>query len=241
MRAEVASAKVEFRTVAYPFETPSLSVRLPVRRIREWQVLDEGRFMPDPPLAATPTGERAEIEFVPYATTLQRITCFPDTEPRERLATVAAYSNGELFPYDDAKPLAVQVFAPEKWTDKDFRKLYRVPPRQPDVFFDLGALFAGQPIAGKMTYLLFRVWSDRDAKMATWCLSAGYDVQAFIGGKEVYATDGMTEGLRMAPAWIDHPVKKGYNYMLVKLARPGYVTKQYPQFWGAKLEVFSKE
>ena len=53
--------------------------------------------------------------------------------------------------------------------------------------------------------------------------------------------DGMTEGLRMAPAWIDHPVKKGYNYMLVKLARPGYVTKQYPQFWGAKLEVFSKE
>ena len=67
------------------------------------------------------------------------------------------------------------------------------------------------------------------------------DDRRFIGGKEVYATDGMTEGLRMAPAWIDHPVKKGYNYMLVKLARPGYVTKQYPQFWGAKLEVFSKE
>ena len=241
MKAAVASAKVEFRTVAYPFETPSLSVKLPVRRIREWQVLDEGRFMPDPPLAATPTGERAEIEFVPYATTLQRITCFPDTEPRERLATGAAYCNGELFPYDDSKPLAAQVFAPETWTDKQFRSLYCVPPRQPDVFFDLGAQFAGQPVAGKMTYLLFRVWSDRDAERATWCLSAGYEVQAFIGGKEVYATDGMTEGLRMAPAWIDHPVKRGYNYMLVKLARPGYVTKQYPQFWGAKLEVFSRK
>ena len=241
MKAAVASAKVEFRTVAYPFETPSLSVKLPVRRIREWQVLDEGRFMPDPPLAATPTGERAEIEFVPYATTLQRITCFPDTEPRERLATVAAYCNGELFPYDDSKPLAAQVFAPETWTDKQFRSLYRVPPRQPDVFFDLGAQFAGQPVAGKMTYLLFRVWSDRDAERATWCLSAGYEVQAFIGGKEVYATDGMTEGLRMAPVWIDHPVKRGYNYMLVKLARPGYVTKQYPQFWGAKLEVFNRK
>ena len=241
MKAAVASAKVEFRTVAYPFETPSLSVKLPVRRIREWQVLDEGRFMPDPPLAATPTGERAEIEFVPYATTLQRITCFPDTEPRERLATVAAYCNGELFPYDDSKPLAAQVFAPETWTDKQFRSLYRVPPRQPDVFFDLGALFAEQHVAGKMTYLLFRVWSDRDAERATWCLSAGYEVQAFIGGKEVYATDGMTEGLRMAPAWIDHPVKRGYNYMLVKLACPGYVTKQYPQFWGAKLEVFNRK
>ena len=42
----------------------------------------------------------------------------------------------------------------------------------------------------------------------------------------------------MAPSWIKHPVKKGYNYMLVKLAHPAYVTKQYPQFWGAKLEVF---
>ena len=234
----VAKAKVEFLPAAYPFETPSLRVRLPVRRIREWQVLDEGRFMPDPPLCVHPTGERAELDFVPYATTLQRITCFPDTEPRERLATVAAYCNGELFPYASERALAEQVFPPETWSDKDFRKLYRVPPRQADLFFDLGAHFAGQDTAGKMTYLLFRVWSDRDADEAVWCLSAGYEVQAFIDGREVYRTDGMTEGLRMAPSWIKHPVKKGYNYMLVKLARPAYVTKQYPQFWGAKLEVF---
>ena len=236
--AAVANAKVAFGKSDYPFETPAMSVTLPVRRIREWQVLDEGRFMPDPPLCATPTGERAEIAFVPYATTLQRITCFPDTEPRERLATVAAYCCGDLFPYREDVPLADQVFAPETWSDTDFRRLYRVPPRQSGVYFDLGAMFQGQAIAGRMTYLLFRVWSDRDEEKATWCLSAGYDVQAFIGGREVYRTDGMTEGVGMAPVWIDHPVVKGYNYMLVKLARPNYVTKQYPPFWGAKLEVF---
>ncbi len=237
-RAAVAGAKVSFRKVDYPFETPSMVVKLPVRRIREWQVLEEGRFMPDPPLSATPTGERAEIAFVPYATTLQRITCLPDTEPRERLATVAAYCSGELFPYDDTRPLAEQVFEPERWSDTVFRRLYRVPPRQADLYFDLGAMFQGQAVEGKMAYLLFRVWSDRDEGNATWCLSAGYDVQAFIGGREVHRTDGMTEGVRMAPVWIGHPVVKGYNYMLVKLARPGYVTKQYPQFWGAKLDVF---
>ena len=238
IKKAVAAAKVEFRTVKYPFETPAMSVKLPVRRIREWQVLDEGRFMPDPPLCAHPTGERAELEFVPYATTLARITCLPDTEERERLATVAAYCNGELFPYDDTRPLAEQVFAPESWTDKQFRKLYRVPPRHADVFFDLGAQFQGQDVAGKLAYLLFRVWSDRASEKAAWCLAAGYEVQAFIDGKEVYRTDGITEGLRMAPVWIRHPVRKGYNYLLVKMARPASLTKQYPQLWGAKLDVF---
>lgn len=239
MRAAVAAAKVEFRAVGYPFEEPALSVKLPVRRIREWQTLDEGRFMPDPPLVAHPTGERAEIEFVPYATTLQRITCFADTEGRERLPVVAAYSNGELFPYDPGKPLAAQSFEPEKWGVRDYTSRYRVPPRHPDLFFDVGALFQGEKIDGKLTYLTFRVWSDRDEADATWCLSAGYRVQAFIDGHEVYSADGISEGLWMAPAWIRHPVKKGYNYMTVKLAHPEMWTMdQYPRFWGAKLEVF---
>ena len=240
MKAAVAAAKVEFRKVGYPFEEPALAVRLPVRRIREWQTLDEGRFMPDPPLVAHPTGERAEIEFVPYATTLQRITCFADTEGRERLPVVAAYSNGELFPYDPGKPLADQSFEPEKWGPRDYTSRYQVPPRHPDLFFDVGAFFQGRKTECTLTYLTFRVWSDRDEANATWCLSAGYRVQAFIDGREVYAADGISEGLWMAPVWIRHPVKKGYNYMTVKLAHPGmWSMDQYPRLWGARLVVFA--
>ena len=238
VRAAVASAKVEFSKVDYPFEEPAVRLRIPVRRIREWQVLDEQRFMPDPPLFAHPTGERAEIEFVPYATTLQRITCFADLMPRKPLPTVAAYCNGEMFKCDYSKPLSAQVFPPESWTDKDFRRLYQVPPRQTDLFFDLGALFMGKRPQGQLTYLTFRVWSDEDAEDAVWGLSASFDCQAILDGQTVYETDGMTEGVRMAPVWIRHPVRKGYNYMLVKLAYPDWLTAQYPPFWGAKLQVF---
>lgn len=239
MRNAVANAKVKFRKVAYPFEEPAVRVKLPVCRIREWQTLDQERFMPDPPLFPHPTGDRAKIEFVPYATTLQRITCFADTEKRVLLPTVAAYCCGELYPYDQWKPLAEQVYEPESWNDKQFRSLYCIPPRHPDCFYDVGARFAGKDVNGKLTYLVFRVWSDEDDANATWCLNADYEVQAFIDGHEVYRTDGVNGGILMAPVWIRHAVVRGYNYMLVKLSRPAWLmADQYPTFWGAKLQVF---
>ena len=51
-----------------------------MREIREWQSLSEGRFTPPVPLFTTPTGRKATLDFVPYATTLTRITAFPDTD-----------------------------------------------------------------------------------------------------------------------------------------------------------------
>lgn len=152
-RLDVSGLKVERRAGAYPFETPTLAIRVPVRKILEWQTLDYGRFTPQPPLCAHPTDERGvEIALVPYATTTTRITCFPDCVNRVRLPVVAAYTSGESYPFDPGRPV---------------------------------------------------------------------------------------EGLMMAPQWFGHKVRKGYNYLLVKVGNCTW-TGQFRSEWGARLEVFRK-
>ena len=116
------SFAAEPRPFKDPYSEPAFAVRVPVAEIREWQVLDGQRFMPDPPLYAHPTGKTREIELVPYATTLARVTCFPDATPRRQLPVVAAYTPGECYLFDERKPLSEQAFAPEHWTDKSRRR-----------------------------------------------------------------------------------------------------------------------
>lgn len=224
----------ERRESAYPFETPSSVLRVPVGEIREWQTLDEQRFTPPVPMFTHPTGAKREIELVPFATTLARVTAFPDLEKREPLFVVAAYAS-DAYDYDPKKPLRKQKAEPETkpWTDLDFRHRPLVQ-RTPQCFFDLGGHFGANK--NKFAYLMFRFWSDK-AGLATYSLAASNAVQAFIGGKEVFLHDGIFEGEMMEPEWFRHRVKKGYNYLLLKLATPGK-QGQYRREWGAKLEVF---
>lgn len=223
----------------YPFEFPALKLRVPVRKIREWQVLDEERFTPDPPLFAHLADEKATIELVPYATTTTRITCFPDGVKRVKLPVVAAYTSGESYPFDPYRPLAAQTNAVETWSVRDFTGRYDIPQRTPEMWFDLMHRYPEGKKGGRLAYLLFRVWSDRDGA-ATFCLGAANAYQAWIGGEEVACEPGPVEGVMMAPQWFDHRVKKGYNYVLVKVGNMTW-TGQFRSEWGAKLEVFRTE
>ena len=241
-RLDVANLKLETVKSGYPFETPNLKLRVPVKVIREWQTLDEQRFTPDPPLYTHPTGEEKTIELVPYATTTTRITCFPDAVERVQLPVVAAYTSGKWHPYTPApwKSIAKQSFEEEQWTPKQFTGLYRVPQRTPEIYFDLKSFFPSEkPFTSQLAYLLFRVWSDVDGE-ATFCLGAANAYQVFIDGKEILREEGPVEGLMMAPQWFDHPVKKGYNYVLVKVGCGSWMG-QFRNEWGAKLEVFRKK
>ncbi len=230
---------VERRASAFPFEQPTFAVKIPVREIKEWQVLDEQRFMPDPPLYTHPTGKTREIELVPYATTLGRITCFPDTAPRRQLPVVAAYTTGACYDFDPARPLAEQVYDPEGWTDRQFRKLYKVPQRNANLFFDFFNYFGAE--TNKLTYALFRVWSDEVGE-ATFCIGAANRWQAFMDGEEIASSgDGWVEGEMMAPFWVKHAVRKGYNYLLLKVATTGTRIGQFRREWGAKVEAFRVE
>ncbi|MBQ3288671.1 MAG: glycoside hydrolase family 127 protein [Kiritimatiellae bacterium] len=238
---EIAKAelKAEFVPSEYPFEHPNLVVKVPMREIREWQGLSEGRFTPAVPLFTHATGRKVTLDFVPYATTLTRITAFPDTAKRKPLPVVRTYASPECYDYDPKKPLSEQVADPESWTNYEFCDKGVAIQRSPDLWSDLEAQYLANK--GKFAYVLIRFWSDRAGKV-TCALGASRCVQAFFEGKEVYSNGPIVEGRMVAPFWFDLDAKKGYNCLKAKVATNGkekvFGQDQFRREWGVKLEVF---
>ena len=234
--------KAEFVRSGYPFERPNLVVRVPVCEIREWQGLAEQRFTPPVPLYTHATGRRAVLEFVQYATTLTRITAFPDTVKRTPIPVVRAYASPNCYGYDPNRSLADQTAEPEGWTDEEFCEKGVPIQRSPDLWCDLEAHYLAN--RGKFAYVLIRFWSDRAGKV-TCAMGASRCVQAFFGGKEVYSNGPIVEGRMLAPFWFELDAKGGYNFLKVKVATNGkekvFGQDQYRREWGVKVDVFRVE
>ncbi|MBR2838732.1 MAG: glycoside hydrolase family 127 protein [Kiritimatiellae bacterium] len=232
--------RAEFLPSEYPFEHPNFVVKVPMCEIREWQGLAEGRFTPQVPLFTHPTGRKATLDFVPYATTLTRITAFPDTVKRTPLPVVRTYASPECYDYDPGKPLSEQIAEPEEWTDEEFCDKGVPIQRSPDLWSDLEAQYLANK--GKFAYVLMRFWSGRDGKV-TCALGASRCVQAFFEGKEVYSNGPIVEGRMVAPFWLDINVKNGHNFLKVKVATNGkekvFGQDQFRREWGVKLDVFA--
>ena len=227
---------------AYPFDRPNLVVCVPMYEIREWQGLAEERFTPPVPLFTHATGRRVELDFVPYATTLTRITAFPDTVKRVPLPVVRAYASPECYDYDPSRPLSEQVAEPEVWSDEEFCDKGVAIQRSPDLWSDLEAHYLENK--GKFAYVQLRFWSDRAGRV-TCALGASRCVQAFFDGKEVYSNGPIVEGRMVAPFWFELDAKKGYNFLKVKVATNGkekvFGQDQYRREWGVRLDVFREE
>ena len=221
----------------YPFDEPPLTIEVPVEGMQEWRVFDCNKWMPEPPLFAHKSGETAVLKLVPYGATTTRVTAFPDVTPRQELVVPVAYLyDRKAYDYDPKRPLAEQKFGPE--VDKEYSYSFLAqdnpPQRDPDDYYDLGAHFGAYK--NKLAYLVFRIWSDEDAE-ATFALGAAHQYQAFIGGREVARSIGVRDARWMAPDWFKAPVRKGYNYLTVKVATPSD-WGNYRRDWGAKLQVF---
>lgn len=221
----------------YPFDRPPLTVEVPVEGIQEWRVFDCNKWMPEPPLFAHRSGEKALLRLVPYGATTARVTAFPDVSPRRELPVPVAYLyDGRAYDYDVKRPLAEQKYGPEiEAYSYSFLQKDNPPQRDPDDYYDLGAHF--RAYRNKLAYLVFRIWSDEDCE-ATFALGAAHQYQAFIGGVEVARSIGVRDARWMAPDWFKAPVKKGYNYLTVKVATPSE-WGNFRRDWGAKLQVFT--
>ncbi|MBQ2630832.1 MAG: glycoside hydrolase family 127 protein [Kiritimatiellae bacterium] len=241
---EIAKTNLVAEAVAsvYPFEQPNLLVHVPMREVAEWQTLSEQRFTPPVPLFTHPTGRRTVVDFVPYATTLTRITAFPDTAKRTPLPVVRAYASPECYDYDPKKPLPEQIAEPESWSDEEFCDKGVPIQRSPDLWSDLEAQYLANK--GKFAYVLLRFWSDRAGRV-TCALGASRCVQAFFDGKDVYSKGPIVEGRMVAPFWFELDAKKGYNFLKVKVATNGkekvFGQDQYRREWGVRLDVFREE
>ena len=234
--------KAEFTRSEYPFERPNLVVRVPMREIEEWRTLDEQRFTPPVPLYTHPTGRNVTVDFVPFGTTLTRITAFPDTVRRVQLPVVRTYASPQCYNYDPQWPLADQTADPEAWSDEEFLRKGQVIQRDPDLWSDLQGHYLVDK--GKFAYVLIRFWSDRAGKV-TCALGASRAVQAFFESREVYANGPIVEGRMLAPFWFDLEVREGYNCLKVKVATNGkevvFGQDQFRREWGVRLEVFRTE
>ena len=224
----------------YPFDEPPLTLEVPAYGLQEWRVFDCNKWMPDVPLFAHKSGEKAILKLVPYGATMARVTAFPDVTPRKELMVPVAYLyDGQAYDYKSSQPLAEQKFGPEidaeyNW---NFLKQDDPPQRDPDDYYNLGAHFC--TYRNKLAYLVFRIWSDEDGE-ATFVLGAAHQYQAFLEGKEVAHSVGIRDARWLAPDWFKAPVKKGYNYLTVKVAAPaswGNMRRD----WGAKLQVFMEK
>lgn len=232
---EAADLVPQKRESAYPYETAPLVLRIPVEKLRGGSELDCNRYTPQVPLFQTLTGEREELELVPYGIGKLRITAFPDGIERHELPVVAAYIQGP-FPYNQKLPLDKQIFAPEFDTEDVYCAMPRVQ-RNPDQFFDLVRHFCVRE--NHLAYLMLRIWSDVEGE-AVFAIGAASAAQCFIDGVEVFRTEPVQEAELMEPQWFRHSVKKGYNWLLVKVAA-GTHCYQYRQEWGVRLTVFTEK
>lgn len=234
--SDLSAVKLMEKKSDYPFEKPSIELRVPVCRISGYDTLAEGRFTPEVPLYHKKISEPETIVLQPYGTTLTRVTAFPDLRGRIQLPVVAASAVGP-YPYNQKLPLSSQVFEPESWGDEKFLRCKRAAAvqRNVDFYFDLERHY-NKSAESQLAYLQFRVWSDHEGT-ATFALGASSAAQCFLDGREVFQTEPVQEAELMAPQWFEAPVRHGYNYLLVKVAcaqRPG----QFRKAWGTKLDVF---
>jgi len=205
----------------FPYDEPPLTLKVPVQGLAEWRVFDSGKWMPDPPLFAHPSGEKATVTLVPGGATLARVMAFPDVTPRKELPVPCAYVyDGKRHDYDPKRPLAEQKAGPE--TDGKFSFDFILkddPPQQGlDDFYDLGNRF--DTTKNSMAYLVFAVWSD-EARTATAALSGAHCWQVFgEDGREIARNIGVQEGRYMMPEWFPITVRPGYNWVVVKVATP---------------------
>ena len=221
----------------FPYDESPLTLKVPMQGLSEWRVFDSGKWMPDPPLFAHQSGERATVTLVPEGATLARVTAFPDVTPRQELPVPCAYLyDGKRYDYDPTKPLADQKGGPETDAEFSFDFLQKDDPPQQglDDFYDLGNRF--DTTKNSFAYLVFAVWSDA-AGEATAALSGAHTWQVFLEGREVARNVGIQEGRYMMPEWFKINVKPGYNWVVVKVATPAWVGT-YRREWGAKLQVF---
>lgn len=231
--------RVEYRPNGkFPYDEPPLTLHVPVHGLAEWRVFDSGKWMPDPPLFAHPSGETATITLVPEGATLARVMAFPDVTPRKELPIPCAFLyDGKRYDYDPKIPLAEQKGGPETDSEFSFDFLTKDDPPQRglDDFYDLGNRF--DTTKNSFAYLVFAVWSDRE-ESATAALSGAHSWQVFQDGREVARNIGIQEGRYMMPEWFPVSVKPGYNWIVVKVATPDDV-RRYRREWGAKLQVFT--
>lgn len=216
-----------------PLENPPIRLKVSAVPVSGFDELELGRYTPEVPLFHHPTGEAMTLELVPYASTLLRISAFPDLVERTAL-NCHQMMVSPVYPYDFHKPTGEQRFLPELISVEQIPSFFKEIFPERSGYCDLLKYFG--PRENGIAYVIFRFYSDCRRK-AVAAVGASDGGEFFFHGKKRGEIHLLSDAEYLAPELFEIELEPGYNSLMVKTAE-GPTPMQYRHAWGARVQVF---
>jgi hypothetical protein len=224
---------VRGETSGFILESPPVKLKIQTFPVSGFDNLDQNRYTPEIPLFCEQKGEKHELILEPYASTILRLTAFPDAVKRITLPVYQVLAT-KPYPYDDSRPLSEQCFLPEQLTVQELLEQSQEMQADLSGYYDLLHHFG--KLENVLSYVMFRFWSDNEG-LAIFAVRASDGAECFVNGKKQYIIEPVTDGEFMAPFLFEAPVKCGWNILMLKVCE-GFTPAQYRRSWGAGAQVF---
>lgn len=203
-------------------------LQVPVRRIKGWELTNNGAYTPPIPIAYEVEDEVKWITLVPYGATRLRLTQFPEAISHRELPVGSWEIAATTYPYNREQDILTQKYAPELSKGKD-KWLPAVPDESGLINFDSlmdaskGLAYVKTSIESDKAGDAFLAINSKDAS-ATW-----------LNGKLVHTIKGPNDVAYQMPDLVKVKLKKGKNEVMMKVGRYGS-SNQYRDGWGVKLK-----
>ena len=212
---------------------PPLKMVVEAQKVTNFDALELGRYTPEVPLFHEPYGAKEKITLVPYASTLLRITAFPDNVRRKALNCHQVLAS-PVYPYNFTVPVSEQKFLPELIPAEQCLAMCSEVVPERSGYCDL---FKAFPQAeNSAAYLFFRFYSECDRE-AYFALSVSSGGEFFFGGKKICVIEPVSDAEYIAPEIVKADLKRGYNILVAKCVI-GQIPMQYRRVWGARVQAF---
>ena len=217
-------------------DIPPLKMNINGVKVTNFDELEQGRYTPEVPLFHHVTSEKVDLELIPYANALLRITAFPDTVNRKSINCYQVLAS-DPYPYDFTKCMEEQQFLPEKVDVATLIENSRIVVPDRSGYCDL--LKCYPQMENTLAYLYFRFYSECERE-AFFALGASSGGEFFFENKKISVIEPNSDAEYIAPQIVSAKLKKGYNILVAKCVL-GQIPMQYRKVWGAMVKAFYVE
>ena len=213
-----------------------LKMKIKGQKVSNFDDLELGRYTPEVPLFHHVAEEQTDLELVPYANALLRITAFPDTVERKNINCYQVLAS-PVYPYNFTKGMDEQKFLPEQIDPVGLIATSKIIVPDRSGYCDLLKCYPQSE--NSLAYLYFRFYSDceRDAFFALGASSGG---EFFFENQKICVIEPNSDAEYIAPEIVPVHLKAGYNILVAKCVL-GQIPMQYRRVWGAMAKAFYVE
>ena len=217
-------------------ESAPLKMKIKGYKVSNFDELELGRYTPEVPLYHHVSEEPCDLELVPYANTLLRITAFPDTVVRKNINCYQVLAS-PVYPFDFTKSMEEQKFLPELVNPAELLPDAQAIVPERSGYCDLFKIYPRAE--NSLAYLYFRFYSDRE-RDAFFALGASSGGEFFFENQKICVIEPNSDAEYIAPEIVPVHLKAGYNILVAKCVY-GQIPMQYRNVWGAMARAFYVE